>query len=440
MILVGDTSKSGQDMVPTPFSRIETVEGGIEAGLRSSGGSLRETPGVECHANAVFSILNDTYIRVPGDSIVAAAVLALAFLSLAFYVQRVTFLISLAVFAVLVCGTFAAVFFLFTDGCIWMRPTPLLCVVGANFISGLAYQGVVSQMKKKAITSIFGKYVSDNLVKKMVSGNLEVDLKGRTSEVTVLFSDIRGFTKISERLEPEMVGTILRIYFSRMIKTIFKNEGTLNKLMGDAIMAFFGDPEEQADHPKKAASAALDMLSELAVLKRDSDIPVLRDFAIGIGLNTGLVTVGNLGSDEFVDYTVIGDNVNLGSRLEGLNKEYGSSILVSEFTKIRIEDAFETRPLGRVRVVGKTKPVAIFELLARRGSLDPLMAQVRDSFTKGLDLWTRGKFAEAIPVFEQTLAMKPDDGPSKTFLDKSKALVESPPKEEWDGVFTPKGK
>ncbi len=439
IILIGDTSKSGQDMVPTPFAGFASglLEKYADTGLTVSGGDLLETPGVECHANAVFSIINNTFITPLGDLEIVALVAVFACLSLVFYLPKATFALALPAFVLLMFGLLAVIFLLFSDVCIWCRPAALLAVVSANFIAGLAYQGVVSQMKKKAITSIFGKYVSDNLVKKMVSGNLEIELKGRTREVTVLFSDIRGFTKISEGLEPEMVGTLLRVYFSRMIKTIFRNEGTLNKLMGDAIMAFFGDPEEQPDHPIKAASAALDMLSELAILKRESDIPVLKDFAIGIGLNTGMVTVGNLGSDEFVDYTVIGDNVNLGSRLEGLNKEYGSTVLISEFTQARIKDAFETRALGKVRVVGKTKPVAIYELLSKKGALDPVVARARERFAEALNLWHLARFPEARAAFEDVLSIRADDGPAKAFIARCDAMIEKPPEEVWDGVFVP---
>jgi adenylate cyclase len=196
---------------------------------------------------------------------------------------------------------------------------PVLAVVTFNFVGGVAYQGILQQMKKKAVTSMFGKYVSDNLVQKMVAGELEIDVEGKTKELTVLFSDIRGFTRLSEGLSPDVVGHILHVYFSRMISTIFEHGGTLDKLMGDAIMAFFGDPEDMPEHPRKAAEAALAMMVALEEMKRTSDIPAVKDFAIGIGLNSGLVTVGNLGSDEYFDYTVIGDNVNLGSRLEGLN-------------------------------------------------------------------------------------------------------------------------
>jgi adenylate cyclase len=440
IVLVGDTSIAGQDFIPTPFSSERAVDvAAAEIKYRTSGGHLTETPGVEMHANAIFSILNDTFIHPVGEPMVALIVVAMGVLSIVFYLPRIGLVLSIFVFVLLVAGLLALTLLLFADNYLWIRPAAPLSVVAANFVSGLAFLGVLSQLKKKAITNIFGKYVSDNLVKKMVNGALEVDLKGRTREVTVLFSDIRGFTKLSEKLDPETVGALLHIYFSRMIKTIFLHEGTLDKLMGDAIMAFFGDPEEQTDHPEKAADAALEMLRQLSTLKQESEIDVLKDFAIGIGLNTGMVTVGNLGSDEYVDYTVIGDNVNLGSRLEGLNKEYNTSIIISEFTRGRLVGKFETRSLGRVRVVGKTRPVEIFELLGRTGEVPETALSTRDLFEKGLGHWHGGEFDEALALFGQ-VEEKEKGGPARTFVQRCRAMIESPPEEEWDGVFVPKTK
>jgi adenylate cyclase len=441
IVLVGDTSVSGQDFVPTPFSALEAGIDQSQAHVElDDRGSHTETPGVECHANAIFSILHDTFIVPLSNNHTILLVVLFAMLGSAFYLQRIGLVLSLFLFIVLLSATTLLTFILFSQHYLWIMPAPLLAVLGINFVGGVAYQGIASQMKKKAITNIFGKYVSDNLVKKMVAGELEVDLKGRTANITVLFSDIRGFTKLSEKLTPEMVGDLLHVYFSRMIKIIFLEEGTLDKLMGDAIMAFFGDPDEQPEHPSKACDAALKMLEDLALLKRESDIPVMKDLDIGIGLNTGLVTVGNLGSDEYVDYTVIGDNVNLGSRLEGLNKVYGTSIIISQYTRERVLDGFETRSLGSVRVMGKTLPVEIYELLGRRGDVSKDLLKARDAFEKGIALWREARFKEAMSKFQEVLAMREGDGPSMTFIERCRAMMESEPEENWDGIYSPKSK
>ncbi|MHC5040692.1 MAG: adenylate/guanylate cyclase domain-containing protein, partial [Planctomycetota bacterium] len=188
----------------------------------------------------------------------------------------------------------------------------------------------------------------------------------------------------------------------------------------------------------KAAAAALAMLEALDAWKETSDLPAVKGFGIGIGLNTGVVTVGNLGSDEYFDYTVIGDNVNLGSRLEGLNKAYKTSIILSETTYRQIEDEFECRRLGKVTVVGKSKPVEIFELLGRKGETPAEKCDAKTRFEEGLALWEKGEFAEAAKIFRDAIE-KFDDGPSKVFLDLSEAYEKEPP-EDFQGVFIPKGK
>ncbi|MHC4778962.1 MAG: adenylate/guanylate cyclase domain-containing protein, partial [Planctomycetota bacterium] len=269
-------------------------------------------------------------------------------------------------------------------------------------------------------------------------GELQIDTEGRMKELSILFSDIRGFTRLSEGLEPAMVSRILHDYFSRMIRTIFQHGGTLDKLMGDAIMAFFGDPEDLPGHPKKAAAAALAMLEALDEWKKTSDLPAVKGFGIGIGLNTGMVTVGNLGSDEYFDYTVIGDNVNLGSRLEGLNKAYKTNIICSETTVGQIEDELECRRLGKVMVVGKSKPVEIYELLGRKDEVQGKICDAKDLFEAGLALWEEGRFKEAAKIFRDSIE-KYGDGPSEVFLELSEKHEKDTP-EDFTGVFIPKGK
>jgi adenylate cyclase len=438
IILVGDTTKDGQDFIRTPVSRYrEEIEGEVDL-EQSERGTLMEMPGVEVHAHAVFNLLHDTWLRgtPKGSTLLVCALLGLV--SLIFYGSRTGFLLAGTIFLVKALVLLVTTYAVFLNAYTVFPVVPVLAVVAFNFVGGVAYQGILQQRKKQAVTSMFGKYVSDNLVKKMVSGDLKIDTEGRTKELSILFSDIRGFTRLSEGLEPAVVSRILHDYFSRMIRTIFHHGGTLDKLMGDAIMAFFGDPEDLPGHPKKAADAALAMLVALESWKAASDLPAVKGFGIGIGLNTGVVTVGNLGSDEYFDYTVIGDNVNLGSRLEGLNKAYRTSIILSETTFREIEDEFECRRLGKVTVVGKSKPVEIFELLGRKGETPAGLCDARTRFEEGLAMWEKGEFSEAAQVFRDAVDAF-DDGPSRVFLDLSESYAKEPP-EEFQGVFIPKGK
>jgi len=438
IILVGDTTKDGQDFIATPVSHLRDVAEGEVKLDRSRRGTLLEMPGVEIHAHAVFNILHDTWLREPSVFASVLICLLLGAVSLLFYWPRVGFLLAGLAFFVIAAAVFAVSYLSFANAYTVFPLVPALAVVAFNFVGGVSYQGILQQMKKKAVTSMFGKYVSDNLVQKMVSGELEVDLKGREKELTVLFSDIRGFTRLSEGLDPETVSQILHEYFSRMIRTIFTYGGTLDKLMGDAVMAFFGDPEDMPVHPRKAADAALAMLEALGELQKSSEYPAMAGLDIGIGLNTGRVTVGNLGSDEYFDYTVIGDNVNLGSRLEGLNKQYNTRIIISESTYRPIAEEYECRRLGRVTVAGRTKPVEIHELLGKKGTIPEEKLLAKALFEEGLSLWEKGEFSTASGILAEAVE-RFDDGPSKTFLKLSREYADAPP-EDWAGVFIPKGK
>jgi len=183
--------------------------------------------------------------------------------------------------------------------------------------------------------------------------------------MTVLFSDIRGFTTVTERGEPEEIVGMLNEYFTRMVEIVFRHHGTLDKFVGDMVMALFGAPLDDPQHPDHAAGAALDMLDALKTLNAQWRAEGHPELDIGIGINTGPMIAGNIGSEAIMSYTVVGDAVNLGSRLESLNKEYGTRIIISETTRDRLSSRYRVRPLGEVIVKGKTRPVAIFELLER---------------------------------------------------------------------------
>jgi adenylate cyclase len=201
-----------------------------------------------------------------------------------------------------------------------------------------------------------------------------------------------------------------------MTSIIFKYDGTLDKYMGDAIMAIFGAPLDQTDHAERCCNAALDMLRELNGLHAKWRAQGLPEIRIGIGINTGEMVVGNMGSDVKFEYTVIGDNVNLGSRLEGTNKEYGTTIIVSEFTHGLVADRMVMRELDLIRVKGKKEPVRIFELRGR-GQPDPAEAEIIERFSEGLQLYRMQKWGEATAAFKGILERHPNDGPSKRYLE-----------------------
>jgi adenylate cyclase len=246
-----------------------------------------------------------------------------------------------------------------------------------------------------------------------------------------------GFTTLSERLDPETVVSLLNDYLSRMTEIILAEEGTVDKYEGDAIMAFWGAPLDQEDQACRACRAALRQQTALTELNQQfaaSGLPVL---ANRIGLHTGDAIVGNLGSEKRFDYTVIGDTVNLASRLEGLNKFYGTVIMASDTTVQECAGAMEFRELDRVAVKGRETPIAVFQVLALPGELTPAQAAAREEFARGLKLYRQGQFAAAAAHFSQALEHLPQDGPSQVFLTRCQQYETNPPTPDWDAVFRP---
>ena len=294
-------------------------------------------------------------------------------------------------------------------------------------------QEYFNRKKTNLVTHLFGKYVSPSVVDELIKGDLETTLAGHRRSLTVLFSDLRSFTTLSEKLGPQKTTRLLNTYFDEMIPVVFKHNGTLDKLMGDAIMAFFGAPIALTDHPVEAASTALEMTTALHHLKRTHSLPGIDNLDLGIGLNTGQVTVGNLGSQEFMDYTIIGDAVNLASRLEGLNKTYGTRIIISEFTAAALSDAFCVRKLDHVRVKGKKESVTILELMGFTEQMSSGTAQLVKAFESALEAYAQRQWRSAQKLLKQILSVSPQDGPSLLYMRRIAEFQLSPPPADWRG-------
>ena len=302
------------------------------------------------------------------------------------------------------------------------------------------YKYFTEELKKKQLKSTFSKYVSPAVVDELLKSEDNLKLGGRRQRMSVFFSDVRGFTTISEKLAPEELSRVLNLYLTPMTEIVFANKGTLDKYIGDAIMAFFGAPIEDSNHAEQACRTALQSLVKLKALQqvfKDQNLPHID---IGIGINTGEMSVGNMGSNIVQNYTVMGDSVNLASRLEGTTKEYGVRIIINETTNEDVRGKFITREIDRVKVKGKNLPVAIFELLgevktATSGSLSYL-----NDFKKGYEFYLVKDFNNAITEFEKALAQKEDDPVSKMYVKRCKEFLEDPPPSEWDGVYVMKTK
>ncbi len=288
---------------------------------------------------------------------------------------------------------------------------------------------------KKQIKGAFQQYVAPEIIEEILKDPNKLKLGGEKKELTIFFSDIRGFTTISEKLKPEELVQFLNEYLSRMSDIIMNNKGVIDKYIGDAIMAFWGAPIEEKEHARLACESCIEMKEKLKELNRELASKNLPQINIGMGVNTGEAVVGNLGSKEKFDYTVIGDNVNLASRLEGLNKMYGTSIIINESTYEKVKDLFLTREIDLARVKGKVKPVKIYELLDRKKSLKPSERDFLSKFDSGVQLYRKGKFAEAERLFKQAESLNKSDSVSKIYIERCAELKKSKISSNWDGVF-----
>jgi class 3 adenylate cyclase/CHASE2 domain-containing sensor protein len=329
-------------------------------------------------------------------------------------------------------------FVLFKHGIVIVVLFPILSI-SANFVALTFYKYFTEERKKRELKGTFEKYVSPSIVAEVLADPSNIELGGKKVEMTVMFSDVRGFTTISEKLDPRELSNLLNSYLTPMTELVFKNKGTLDKYMGDAIMSFWGAPIHFPDHAHHGCRCALQMLVKLKQLQAEYRAKGLPEIDIGIGLNTGDMSVGNMGSETVRSYTVMGDAVNLGSRLEGINKQYGTRIIISEFTQAAVKEKFVTREVDWVRVKGKAQPVRIFELIAE-GSVPDETKQLLKHFGEGFTLYHERKFTEAIAAFERALEVKSDDAVTQLYVERSRDYLEELPPENWDGVFTMKSK
>jgi adenylate cyclase len=248
-------------------------------------------------------------------------------------------------------------------GGLWIAAVPPIGGAGLALLAGVTWQYLVEGRGKREMRRLFGRYVSKDVIEQLTADPAMAVLGGQRREMTVLFSDIRGFTSASEKGQPEAIVAQLNEYFTEMVEVLFRHQGTLDKFVGDMVMGLFGAPVSDARHADHAVAAALEMTTRLDALNdrwRNEGKPPLD---IGIGINTGEMIAGNIGSEAIMSYTVIGDAVNLGARLESLNKDYGTRILISDATRAQLTMPVRTREIGAVTVKGRTRPVIVHEVL-----------------------------------------------------------------------------
>ena len=392
-------------------------------------------PGVETHANIVDNILRkDFLVRHVNEEGWVLLYLLVSGLILSYFIGKLGALPGLFLVSFFLTGIYLIdTYFLFGKNIVIAVIFPIFLTLSLYFVQTI-FKYFTEERSKKALKGTFGKYVSPAIVDEILSDPSKIELGGSKEHITVFFSDVRGFTTISEKLDAATLSDLLNSYLTPMTDIIFKNKGTLDKYMGDAIMAFFGAPIPFNDHAKYACRTALENIEKLWQLQKEYQKKGLPMIDVGIGLNTGEMSVGNMGSDTVRNYTVMGDAVNLGSRLEGINKQYGTRIIISEFTQKEVDDDFVTREIDWVRVKGKAEPVRIFELVAE-GKTDDKNQEMLNWFNEGFNKYHSMQWNEAIADFSKALDINPADPVSKLYVQRCKDYVTAPPESDWDGVF-----
>jgi len=385
-------------------------------------------PGVEVHANIIDNLLKGDFLFNPdnGEIIDLSSILIMSLLiTLIFYFLDA--IISFMLLIVMVFGYLSVVYyFMFHYGYVINIILPILdLVLLAIALGSINY--LVETKQTEALRHAFAKKVSPKVMDELLDNTTNSILAPKDKEITIFFSDIRSFTNLSEKLgDPNKVIQLLNIYMTPMVNNITKHKGTIDKFIGDAIMAYWNAPVDIENHADEAVSSAIEQIEMLKKLNKTLKHKFDIEIDIGIGINSGIATIGEMGSEGRADYTIIGDNVNLASRLEGLNKPYHTHILISEYTYNLLKKDYIIREIDLVRVKGKTKPVKIFEV---KGFGDEDFYE----YHKALRFYRASKFKEAKELFEK-LYREDNDQLYSLYIERCEHFIQNPPK-DFDGVW-----
>lgn len=415
IVIIGSDATELKDFRPTPFNKAND-------------------PGAHYHGNAIHSILAGDFLQARYAPRYVIPLLFASALIIALVAARYRAATAFSI-------TFALLLLLFATA-IWLfRYHGLLIDVAASsanlagcFIVTTGYNYLAEARQRHFITSAFGQYLSPEVVDSLVADPDHLKLGGEVREITAFFSYIQGFSTISETLTPQALVTLLNEYLSEMCDIIGRHHGTVDKFEGDAIMAFWGAPLATDMHASQALAAAIEMQRRLAELRerwRAEGKPLLY---VRMGINSGPMLVGNMGSRTRMNYTIMGDAVNLASRLEGANKFYGTYLMISEHTRALAGDAFATRELDSIRVMGRHEPVRVYELLGYRQLLAEQQLAAALLFEQALAIYRNGDFARAEEAFRAVIELAGRDSPSEVFLNRLQAMGDRA-EGGWDGVF-----
>lgn len=415
IILVGTTAPGLLDMRATPVSEVY--------------------PGVEVHANMISGILDQNLKERPAYMLGAEVVwllligIALSFLLPLFTPAKA---ILASVFTLITTTGLSLVAWQY--GNVLMPVANSLLMIALLFALDMSYGYFVESRTKRQITGLFGQYVPSELVEEMAKHPESVSMVGESREMTILFSDVRGFTTISEGLDPKELSLLMNEFLTPLSRVIYKHRGTIDKYMGDCIMAFWGAPLPDRDHARNAMLAGIEMQATLQALQPHFKERGWPGIHVGVGINTGRVSVGNMGSEVRVAYTVMGDEVNLASRLEGITKQYGVGIIVGENTQNLVTD-FLYRELDHVRVKGKDRPVAIYEPIALVSEASKALQDEVKLFHEVRRLYRKQDWDQAELQLMNLQRMSPGTALYGKYAERVAFFRKNPPNADWDGVF-----
>jgi adenylate cyclase len=426
------------DLPDATFRDAIVLIGGVANGLADTFVTpfTAALPGVERHATLIDSILRQDFLhRRDATALVDLAAIVIMGLLVGWLSPKYpSYWGSVAALGLGGMYTVANVL-AFTQAGLWINLLFPLGAVAVNQSTITLFKYLTEARQKRLIRQAFQYYLHPTIVERVAQNPQLLRLGGESRELTVLFSDIRRFSAIAEVLSPEALVYLLNEYFKIMTRVVFHHNGLLDKYLGDGIMAVYGVPLHDPDHTLRACCSALEMIGELKALQARWASRGLPSLDIGIGINTANMVVGNMGSELRFDYTVMGDGVNLASRLEGANKEYGTHIIISESTWEQVRDRIATRELDIIRVQGKTQPTRIFEVLGI-SPLAPDRAAMMGAFDVVLRADRAQQWGDALQAFQQVLTAVPGDRPSQLYIERCKTFVAALPPSDWDGVYT----
>ena len=421
IVLIGATATGIYDLRVTPFSKVY--------------------PGLEIHANVIENVLKQNFLFMPRwASFFDIAAIIFFGIILGLILHKISAIKGIIAGISLFGGYIIFCQFIFSKYGIILNMVYPLTFFLLTYLVITIEKYMVEEKQKNFIKNAFSTYLAPAVVKKITESNQVLQLGGENRDITAFFSDLQGFTSISEKLTPVELVDLLNEFLTEMTDIILLHEGTVDKFEGDAIIAFFGAPNFLENHAKTTVVASVQMQIKLKELRKkwaEENRPLLK---MRIGLCSGTAVVGNMGSKTRMDYTMMGDTVNTAARLEGVNKIYGTYILICESTYKASKDKISARRIDYIKVVGKKEPVNIYEPTGFTEETDENILKTSKEYEKGFCLYQKRDWKKAISCFNMAIKITPDDGPSKTMILRCKEYMINPPKDTWNGSFSMKTK